>query len=414
MKPFLSDRDVVMISSSNYSLPSKSKLNVHIISSELAKRGRKVLFVESLGLKSIPLYGKSDFRKVIYRIIDFLKLLIFGPSKPENNIFVLSLLRLPFEELAFIRHLNEIIVTSFIKRFSKKYLDPKPLLWMFLPTTSYLSSTIKNSGVIYHCVDDYSAVPFVDKSFILNQERKTVKVADLIFVVSARKQLEFKEYTDKPILYLNNVANFELFNMALTDKSEAPEEIKKVLSQEKPIVGFVGNLAAYKEDIQLLTNIAKISPEFNFIIIGAVGEGELLTNIFQLKRLSNVSLLGPKNYETLYKYIKYFDVAIIPRNMNAVGEGGFPMKYFEFLAAGKPTIVTGVGNMAQFTKFSQLGGVANTPEKFKERIKYWVELKTKDPKEYENAVKTRVKMAKHNSWTKRIQQLNGFILKIVK
>ena len=82
--------------------------------------------------------------------------------------------------------------------------------------------------------------------------------------------------------------------------------------------------------------------------------------------------------------------------------------------SGKPTIVTGVGNMAQFTKFAQLGGVANTPEKFKERMKYWIDLFSKDPDEFAASVKTRVKMAKQNSWEKRIVQLNAFISKAIK
>lgn len=413
MKTFLKNKDVILISSSNYALKSESRLNVHIIASEFSKKGTKVLFVETLGLKVLPLYGASDILKVGNRIVDFLKMLFLGPRNVEENIFIVSIVRFPFDEIPFFRHLNELVITYFVKKYANKYLSPSPLLWMFLPTASFLSKKIKNSGVIYHCVDDYAAIPFVDKSYVINHERKAVKIADIIFVVSSKKQLEFKDYTSCPIIYLNNVANFELFNNSIKS-TEIPADMVGPLEQGKPIVGFVGNLAAYKEDINLLTNIVKTTPEFNYVLIGGVGEGELVTNIYQLKRQANVFMLGPKKYNQLYKYVKYFDVAIIPRKMNAVGEGGFPMKYFEFLAAGKPTIVTGVGNMAQFTKFSQFGGVANTPEKFKERIKYWIELSKNDSKEYIKGVKARVKIAKLNSWERRIEQLNAFVTKIIK
>lgn len=413
MKSFLAQKDVILISSSNYSLKSNSKLNVHIIASELAKRGIKVLFVESLGLKILPLFGSSDISKVGSRLFEFIKLIFFGPKKVEENIYVLSLIRFPFDDILFFHYLNELIITFFIKHYSKKYLDKKPLLWTFLPTVSYLAKNIKNSGVIYHCVDDYSAVPFVDKSYVLASEKKMVKVADIIFVISTKKQLTFKDYTNKPIIYINNVANFNLFNKALTEDFTIPNDLEGIVKKQKPIVGFVGNLAAYKEDLSLLIKIVKECPEYNFVLIGGVGDGDFITNIHPLKRLPNVYMLGPKKYEELYKYMKYMKVAIIPRRLNAVGEGGFPMKYFEFLAAGIPTIVTGVGNMAQFTKFSQLGGVANTPQKFKERIKYWLELETKDPKEFKKSVKTRIKIAKQNDWTERITQLNTFISRII-
>lgn len=414
MNSILKGRDVILISSANYFSTNNSKLNVHFIASEFAKLGTKILFVESLGLKGLPLYGNSDVKKVFVRLLDFIKMLINGPRVENENIFIISLIRIPFDNIPLINSLNQKIVTYYIKKYSSRYLKPKPIIWSFVPNFWAVTKSIDNSGVIYHNVDDYSAVPYVNKSYVVSNERKMLRISDLVFTVSKARVEYFKEYTQADVIFLNNVGNYELFNKALNLDIEPPKDLVKILNLNKPIVGFVGNLASYKEDVNLLTEIARKGKEYSFVIIGGIGEGELLTNVLILKTLSNVYFLGSKEYDSLYKYLHYFDVAIIPRRKNAAGEGGFPMKYFEFLAAGLPTIVTGVGNMNQFTKIARLGGVANNSYGFLELIKYWITLKSKSRNEYDMAVKERLKLAKLNSWSKRIDQLNIFISKVIK
>jgi glycosyltransferase involved in cell wall biosynthesis len=414
MKSILKDRDIILISSANYNSINNSKLNVHFIASEFAKLGNKVLFIESLGIKGIPLYGNSDIKKVITRLFDFVRMLIKGPKIEKDNIFIVSLIRIPFDNIPIINTLNQKFITYFIKKYSNRYLKPKPIIWSFVPNFWAVTKQIENSAVIYHNVDDYSAIPFVNKSYVIANERKMLRVSDLVFTVSKGRVEYFKEYTNSDVIFLNNVGNFEQFNKALNDDIEPPRDLIKVLNQNKPIVGFVGNLASYKEDVNLLTEIAMKGKEYLFVIIGGIGEGELLTNILILKTLPNVFFLGSKEYESLYKYLHYFDVAIIPRRKNAAGEGGFPMKYFEYLSAGLPTIVTGVGNMNQFTKIARLGGVANNSYGFLELIQYWITLKQKNNTEYQKAVSERLKLAKLNSWSKRIDQLNSFISKVIK
>lgn len=414
MKEFLKNKDVIIIASTNYYTKSKSKLNSHIIADQLAQKGTKVLFVESLGLKDIQIYGASDIIKTFERLKNSIFQLFYGPRQPIKNLYLLSFLKIPFDRFEIVNRLNRKLITFVLKRYSKKYLDSKPIFWNFLPNFWYLPQSIPNSGVIYHNVDDYSAIPNVDVGYVVRNERKMLKVSDIVFTVSSKRALEFKEYAKGDVIFLNNVGNFELFNKALTEKFEAPKGIKKILELNKPIVGFVGNLAAYKEDITLLTKIAKEGKDYSFIIIGSVGDGEFLTNVIELRSLHNVFFLGTKEYEELYKYLKSFDIAVIPRRKNAAGEGGFPMKYFEFLAAGLPTVVTGVGNLKQFTKLSDLGGVANTPSEFIKRFKYWVELKHNNPKEYKKTISTRLKLAKLNSWSKRIEYLNSAVSKIIR
>jgi glycosyltransferase involved in cell wall biosynthesis len=64
--------------------------------------------------------------------------------------------------------------------------------------------------------------------------------------------------------------------------------------------------------------------------------------------LPNLHLLGPKAYETLPAYLKGFDVAILPAALNAYTRGMFPMKFFEYLAAGCPVVSTALPALRDF------------------------------------------------------------------
>ena len=51
-------------------------------------------------------------------------------------------------------------------------------------------------------------------------------------------------------------------------------------------------------------------------------------------------LLGYRNYKYLPSYCAYFDVAWLPLIHNNYTKSMFPMKFFEYLAAGLPVVST--------------------------------------------------------------------------
>jgi len=407
---YLKGCDVILVSSCNYNMHTKNMLNAQIIAEEFAERNVKVLFVESLGLKDIPLRAKSDIVKVFYRIRDFFVLIFRGVSKPCKNIYVLSLIRLPFEKYLIIKKINRLLITFFISRYSNRYLGKKRILWMFLPTTHYLVRSFKNNLSIYHCVDDYSEVPNVDKNFILKEEHEMLKSVDLIFTVSRNLKEKFDRYSlDKDIIYINNVARYGLYHRALSEKVVIPPLMKKIVNERKPIIGYMGNIASYKENLELMYKVTKSSPEFNYVLIGPVGSGEVGTDISSLRKLSNVFLLGPVEYNQLYRYFKFFDVATIYRRINKANEGGFPLKYFEYLASGLPVVVTDISSLHEFSFRREFGGIANTSNEFIERFKYWIDMKKNNIKKWKEFQKIRLDCARVNSWEKRMTDFDSIV-----
>lgn len=405
----LKNNDVILVSSSNYVAHTKTLLNPQIITQEIASSGVKVLFIESLGLKTLPLVGRAGIYKVFLRLIDFIKLITTGVKNPQRNVYVLSLIRLPFENIRTIKLINELIITFFINLYSRRLLKPKPILWIFLPTANFLIDRVKHSISIYHSVDDYSEVPNVDKGYVLSEEKSILRKVDIIFTVSINTYNRFKKiFNGDNIYYLNNVARFKLFNSAITKKLSIPKDLKPILKQKKPIIGFMGNIASYKENLELILEVVRSTPNYNYVFIGPVGVGEAGTNTNDLISQSNVHFLGPKEYSELPGYFKYWDIAMITRRINKANEGGFPLKYFEYLSSGLPVITTGISSLKEFSNNPSLGTIADTQKEFVTSIDYWLNVK-KNRREWARLLKERLRIAKQNSWEKRIKDFDRII-----
>merc|ERR1711965_627575 len=108
---------------------------------------------------------------------------------------------------------------------------------------------------------------------------------------------------------------------------------------------FVGAIDAYKLDLPMLEALVAQHPEWNVVLIGPVGETDPSTDVSGLERFPNVFLLGPKPYEVLPSYLAQADVALLPLQLNEYTRHMYPMKFFEYLAAGRPVVATAIPSL---------------------------------------------------------------------
>ena len=71
-----------------------------------------------------------------------------------------------------------------------------------------------------------------------------------------------------------------------------------------------------------------------------VGEADPDTRITALQALPNVHLMGLQPYADLPAWLAHADVALLPLQENTYTQHMFPMKFFEYLAAGRPVVAT--------------------------------------------------------------------------
>ena len=100
--------------------------------------------------------------------------------------------------------------------------------------------------------------------------------------------------------------------------------------------------------------MARTHPHWSFVLIGPVGEGDPDTDVETLRTLANVHLLGPRPYATLPSYLKGLDLGLLPTRFNAYTQAMFPMKFFEYLAAGLPVVASGIDALQPFAALALL------------------------------------------------------------
>lgn len=145
------------------------------------------------------------------------------------------------------------------------------------------------------------------------------------------KQIGCKE----KVILARNAVNVEHFDFTKQDRTEPPADLKRIAAKGHPIIGFYGALAPWI-DYKLLNEMAKRRPEWEFVYIG-IDYGEAMKD---LKPGENVHNLGSKDYDQLADYTAWFDCAIIPFKQGEIAKATSPVKLFEYMAAGLPTVCT--------------------------------------------------------------------------
>lgn len=308
--------------------------NQHHLMARLAA-GNHVLFIESLGLRRPTLAGR-DLRRMGRRVARGLA----GPRHIElvgaqEGLNVLSPLVLPAHSSSLARRANALLLPWLVGRAVSRLRLSEPILWAYVPQAELLLDRLCPRLVVYHCADDIAAHPRIDSPSFRAAEARFVKRADVV-LASSRPLADRMRQLSTKVHYMPNVADTELFATARTPGPVDPA----MAAVPEPRVVFTGAIAASKVDVPLLVELAGLQPDWSIVLVGPVGLGDPLTDVSALMRLSNIHLLGPRPYAALPAVLRGAQAAIIPYLLNQLTASIFPMKVYEYLAAGLPVVAT--------------------------------------------------------------------------
>lgn len=326
-----------------------NRTSSHHIAKRLAAN-HNLLYIEASGLRK-PRATGSDFNKIISRIKK-----LFSPIRtPEPGLNVKSLFILPFPSLPFIPWLNKTFTLFTIRQASRKCgLSDKVIVWCTVPTLANFIEELQPKGIVYYCVDDFSALPDVDVQHIVELDKKLSQSADIIFTPSI-PMFEKKKKIYSNVNLSPHGVDVEHFSMASLP-GVIPLELAKI---KGPVVGFFG-LIEYWIDIELVCEVARKLPEVTIIMIGRV---TINLDVFDIP--SNVLFIGQKPYEQLPNYARRFDVAIIPYVLNQQVFNSNPLKLREYLATGKQIVSV---SCPEIDKFAHVVNIAKSNEHFVELV----------------------------------------------
>ena len=103
----------------------------------------------------------------------------------------------------------------------------------------------------------------------------------------------------------------------------------------RPRLGYLGNLAAYKIDLELIYEIARQRPQWSVVLVGPTNLGDTRRAVTEAEAPPNVHWLGEVPHAVAPAVIDRFDVALLPSARHDVMQASFPLKFFEYLLRGK-------------------------------------------------------------------------------
>jgi glycosyltransferase involved in cell wall biosynthesis len=126
---------------------------------------------------------------------------------------------------------------------------------------------------------------------------------------------------------------------------------------------YVGTLHEDRLDVDLCRQVAEALPDVQLVLLGP--NSLTLRSVESLSALANVHLPGARPYDSIPAYLQHADVIVIPHTITPFTESLDPIKAYECLAAGRPTVATSVAG------FRQLGPpvVVASPETFAAEVR---------------------------------------------
>jgi glycosyltransferase involved in cell wall biosynthesis len=304
----------------------------------VARRGHQVLFVETgyfFGRHLWALLCGRNRRSLARRLFSAEEVIPGVVLRKALNI-------LPWaSEYRLAKAVNSVITARLLRRLAARMPQPV-VLWIYDPGAAGMAGSCGEEFAVYDCVDDYAehASSARKREMVVACDRTAVLRSRLVFTTST-PLYERQRRLNSSTHLVRNAGDYEHF-VGAADRAIAAAEVSDL---PRPVLGFAGNFLTSKVNFDLLEDVARALPQWTLLLIGPAGP-ETASPLEQLAQYSNVRWLGQKPYTKLPRYVAAFDVGLIPYVSNAYTRSCFPLKLYEYLAAGKPVVASGLPELA--------------------------------------------------------------------
>jgi glycosyltransferase involved in cell wall biosynthesis len=282
-----------------------------------------VLWIESAGMRTPKLSSASDLRRIATKARSF-----FSHSrKVTDRLHVYAPPAVPLPHVPAARAVNAQLYNRTLRREMHRIgMSDESLLWIYVPHVAPLIRRLPRRGLVYHCVDLWSAFEGFDPTLMTKWEAEICERADVVFA-SARDLADRCARYNSNVHYVPHGVEHSHFATALNDGA-LPDDIRDLPG---PRVGFFGLIQEWV-DVDLIGQLADRLP-YTFVLIGTADR-----DLSALTRRRNVVHLGRRPYADLPAYCRGFDAAIVPFRASSLTQSVNPIKLREYAAAGLPIV----------------------------------------------------------------------------
>ncbi len=359
--------------------------NNHVM--RLLAQNNRVLWLNSIAARTPSFSSGRDLGKMARKLRSFTG----GYREVLPNLFVYTPIVLPFPHSAAAQRVNLRILKTTLAALRRRLGMGQFQLWTFLPTSVEYLDQLGASLLVYYCTDEFSQFSYLDRERILQQERRLLGMADVVFA-TAHSLVESKARFNPNTHLASHGVDHEHFAAALGDATPVAEELAHLRG---PVLGFFGLVQDWI-DIDLLAWLAQQRPSWNIVVIG-----RSLVDMTNLRKLPNVTLVDRRPYAELPRYCKAFSVGLIPFRINELTSHVNPIKLREYLSAGLPVVST---DLPEVRHYDGLCRVTSTREAFLEACER--AIATDSPQER----RKRSEAMRGETWEKKVEALGETVM----
>ncbi len=361
------------------------------IMSTLAASGNRVLFVENTGVRTPTI---SDLPRVRQRIHNWWRG-TKGFRRERDNLFVYSPILLPFPYSPVVCRINRVLLVRALRRWMRAIGFGRPIVWTFLPTPLVRETIPAMDPLIsvYYCIDDFASSSKAARK-ITESEERLFQEADLVFVTSEKLRERAASFSRRVHLFPFGVS-FKKFAQVQAASDQVPADLAAL---KRPVVGYVGGIHRWM-DLELIAGVARQMPDTTFVFVGPPQ-----VDLSGTAGIPNLHWLGKRPHDDVPRYIKGFDVGIVPYLLTDYTANVYPTKLNEYLAMGIPVVATDLPEIRKFNadhgpSVAIAGDVAQFVVALNDALR--------PPTEQDRVRRTAV--ARKNSWDARIADMSWLI-----
>lgn len=360
----------------------------------LARAGNRVIFVNSISMGLPSLASRDFFSKIKRKLRSYAKPLRIT----EEGIIVVSPPVLPFYSSRLARAINRCLLVAQIKLLMVAYDLRRPILWIAIPTAREVVGRLGERALIYQVSDKYDANQMdhaTASSVITEMHNDLLARADLIYY-SGRKlfqeeRAQHSEITGKARL-LEHGVDYDHFASATSQEWTQPDDIAGV---PHPRLGYFGAIDPWLIDQEMIRYVSREHPEWHWVMVG------LRASPLDIESLANVHYLGSKPYSSMPQLAAAFDVCVLPWvTDNEFVNYGSPIKVREYLATGKPVVITPI------YEYERLDGILRVSRGYDDFIAKVEDALNNDSPDRREA---RQQTVKESTWDARAEEVSEAI-----
>ena len=266
--------------------------------------------------------------------------------------------RIPFSFIPIIgkwkllEWINCLFIKSQLPNF-KQY----DVIWITSPFLYPLvKATPNNTCLVYDCMDDMAAFPDIkcDKNKVkdvINSERELLKRNRSVVFCSSdylAKTITKRAGVQKEICVVNNAIELPK-GRELCYEKDLPQDVKTkldIVTGLSNVFMYIGTISEWI-DFKMLEQLTKDIPDINIVLVGPVGGAKIPEN-------PKIHVVGPINRDYIFTFMDKAKALIMPFVVNELIESVNPVKLYEYIYSGKPSIAPYYSESAPFSNFVRL------------------------------------------------------------